>query len=248
MKPKLMFSVLALALMGGYQAYAVVPTTSVDPIPDVPKSLPVGSVAMGDNESFTEYQLDLDMADGPFGANWESIESNYPGTPDWLRDAKFGIWVHFGPQSSGQSGDWYARNLYKEDHKAYANHHKNYGHPSEVGYKEVLRDWRPDSLNPEYLTELYHKAGARFLMIQGVHHDNYDLWDSKYQPWNSVNIGPHRDLLKEWADACRKHDMRYGVTFHHEYTWWWWQTGDGLTVTLPDDLSDFRSALVFRID
>ena len=91
----------------------------------------------------------------------------------------------------------------------------------------MRNSWHPDSLNPEYLTELYHKAGARFLMIQGVHHDNYDLWNSKYQPWNSVNIGPHRDLLREWADACRKRDMHYGVTFHHEYTWWWWQTAFG---------------------
>lgn len=216
-----------MCVFGSHQSYADVPVTSVDPIPDVRKSLPIGSVPMGDIESFTEYQLDLDMTEGPFKANWESIESNYPGTPDWLRDAKFGIWVHFGPQSAGQSGDWYARNLYKEDHKAYANHLKNFGHPSEVGYKEVLRDWDPEKLDPEFLTDLYHRAGARFLMIQGVHHDNYDLWNSKYQPWNSVNIGPHRDLLREWADACRKHDMRYGVTFHHEYTWWWWQTAFG---------------------
>ncbi|MBD5263311.1 MAG: alpha-L-fucosidase [Bacteroides sp.] len=227
MKCRFIIPLLTMCVFGSHQSYADVPVTSVDPIPDVRKSLPIGSVPMGDIESFTEYQLDLDMTEGPFKANWESIESNYPGTPDWLRDAKFGIWVHFGPQSAGQSGDWYARNLYKEDHKAYANHLKNFGHPSEVGYKEVLRDWDPEKLDPEFLTDLYHKAGARFLMIQGVHHDNYDLWNSKYQPWNSVNIGPHRDLLREWADACRKHDMRYGVTFHHEYTWWWWQTAFG---------------------
>lgn len=203
------------------------PATLVDPIPEIPAPLPIGSVEMSPIDDFAEYQLDLLVADGPFKADWESIEANYPGTPEWLRDAKFGIWVHFGPQSAGESGDWYARNLYKEDHKAYANHLKKYGHPSKTGYKDVLRDWNPDKLDPDYLTELYHKAGARFLMIQGVHHDNYDLWDSKYQPWNSVNIGPHRDLLREWADACRKHDMHYGVTFHHEYTWWWWQTAFG---------------------
>ena len=79
----------------------------------------------------------------------------------------------------------------------------------------------------EKLTQIYEDAGARFLMIQGVHHDNYDLWNSKYQPWNSVNIGPNRDLLGEWAKACRAEGMRFGVTFHHEYTWWWWQTAFG---------------------
>ena len=113
MKCRFIIPLLTMCVFGSHPSYADLPVTSVDPIPDVRKSLPIGSVPMGDLESFTEYQLDLDMADGPFKANWESIESNYPGTPDWLRDAKFGIWVHFGPQSAGQSGDWYARNLYK---------------------------------------------------------------------------------------------------------------------------------------
>ena len=194
------------------------------PIPEIGKAEAIASVPMGDHRTFEEVQLDIPIEEGPFAANWESIEKNYPGTPEWLRDAKFGIWVHFGPQSAGESGDWYARHLYKPSHHAYKNHLERYGHPSEVGYKEVLRDWNPTKLDPEMLTNLYHKAGARFLMIQGVHHDNYDLWDSQYQPWNSVNIGPKRDLLREWVNACEKHDMRYGVTFHHEYTWWWWQT------------------------
>ncbi len=197
------------------------------PMPETAAPRAVNSVGLDDAAAFDEVQLDIPIAEGPFEPNWESIESNYPGTPQWLREAKFGIWVHFGPQAAGESGDWYARHLYKEDHPAYANHVKRFGHPSEVGYKEVLRDWNPTALDPERLTELYHKAGARFLMIQGVHHDNYDLWDSKYQPWNSVNIGPQRDLLREWSRACRKHGMRYGVTFHHEYTWWWWQTAFG---------------------
>ena len=72
------------------------------------------------------------------------------------------------------------------DYHAYRNHLKRYGHPSDIGYKDVLRTWNPTNLDPERLTELYQKAGARFLMIQGVHHDNYDLWNSRYQPWNSI--------------------------------------------------------------
>lgn len=195
--------------------------------PEIPAKQPIGSVKMGDSKAFPDVQLDIPITDGPFKASWESIEENYPGTPQWLRDAKFGIWVHFGPQSAGESGDWYARNLYKEEHQAYRNHTKRFGHPSQVGYKEVLRDWNPTKLDPEYLTKLYQKAGARFLMIQGVHHDNYDLWNSQYHPWNSVNIGPKRDILREWSNACHKYGMRYGVTFHHEYTWWWWQTAFG---------------------
>ena len=182
------------------------------PFPEIPAPQPLGSVPMSDSKSFQDVQLDIPITEGPYKASWESIEQNYPSTPEWLRDAKFGIWVHFGPQAAGESGDWYARNLYKEGHNAYQNHLKRYGHPSETGYKDVLRDWNPTKLDPEYLTQLYQKAGARFLMIQGVHHDNYDLWNSQYQPWNSVNIGPKRDILREWVDACHKYGMRYGVT------------------------------------
>ena len=150
------------------------------PIPAIPTKQPIDSVPLGDLKTFSEMKLvDLPTAPGPFGPTWESIEKNYPGEPAWLREAKFGIWVHFGPQSAGESGDWYARNLYKSGKIAYQNHLKKFGHPSEVGYKEVLRDWNPTKLDPAALTKIYQDAGARFLMIQGVHHDNYDLWNSR---------------------------------------------------------------------
>jgi alpha-L-fucosidase len=200
---------------------------ALPPMPEIPKPMPHDSVPMGSLGNASEIKLDLPIAPGPFAPTWVSIEKNYPGTPDWLRDAKFGIWVHFGPQSAGQSGDWYARKMYVPGTKAYETHLKNYGHPSESGYKEVLRDWNPSKFDPAALTEIYKDAGARFLMIQGVHHDNFDLWNSHYQPWNSVNLGPKRDLIGEWAKVCRAQGMRFGVTFHHEYTWWWWQTAFG---------------------
>lgn len=206
---------------------------TLPPMPEIPKPLPINSVPMGNSDSFEEVKLDIPIAKGPFKPTWKSIEANYPGEPSWFRQAKFGIWVHFGPQASGESGDWYARNLYKQGSRAYQNHLKRFGHPSKVGYKEVLRDWNPIKLDPVKLTQLYKKAGARFLMIQAVHHDNYDLWNSRYQPWNSVNIGPKRDFLKEWANACHKNHMHYGFTFHHEYTWWWWQTAFGSDATGP---------------
>ena len=75
------------------------------PMPEVGVPLVVNSVIMDSHETFSEVQLDIPIAEGPFEANWESIEKNYSGTPQWLRDAKFGIWVHFGPQSAGESGD-----------------------------------------------------------------------------------------------------------------------------------------------
>lgn len=196
----------------------------LEPMPSVHAPLVENSVPMGNLDTFEEVKLDLPIVSGPYEPTWASIEANYPGTPAWLRDTKFGIWVHFGPQSAGESGDWYARKLYVEGTSAYENHLKRYGHPSVVGYKEVLRDWNPVKFNPEALVDIYKNAGAGFLIIQGVHHDQFDLWNSKYQQWNSTKIGPHRDLLNEWEKAVRKAGMYFGITFHHEYSWWWWQT------------------------
>lgn len=196
----------------------------LEPIPSVHAPLLENSVPMGDVDTFKEVKLDLPIASGPYEPTWNSIEANYPGTPAWLRDSKFGIWVHFGPQAAGESGDWYARKLYVEGTSAYENHLKKYGHPSEVGYKEVLRDWNPAKFSPKALVDIYKDAGARFLIIQGVHHDQFDMWDSKYQAWNSTRLGPKRDFLGEWEKASREADMRFGITFHHEYSWWWWQT------------------------
>lgn len=194
------------------------------PIPSVHKPLAENSVPMGNFQTFGEVKLDLPITSGPYEPTWRSIEANYPGTPEWLRDSKFGIWIHFGPQSAGESGDWYARKMYVEGTPAYENHLKNYGHPSEVGYKEVLRDWNPKKFNPQALVDIYKDAGARFLIVQGVHHDQFDMWDSKYQPWNSTRLGPKRDLIGEWEKAAREAGIRFGLTFHHEYSWWWWQT------------------------
>jgi alpha-L-fucosidase len=195
------------------------------PIPAVPETLPVASVEMGDTANVPEAISDFPISEGVFKPTWKSINDNYPQTAtDWLREAKFGIWVHFGPQAAGESGDWYARKMYMEDRLAYKNHAKKYGSPVDSGYKEVLRDWNPTKLDPAAYVKLYQQIGARFLLIQAVHHDNYDMWNSKYQPWNSVNIGPHKDLLGEWAKAVKSANMHFGVAFHHEYTWWWWQT------------------------
>ena len=214
----------AATLLAPLAATALPP---LPPFPEVSPSRPVDSVPMADAKSAPEIKIDLPITPGPYAPTWASIEKNYPGTPSWLREAKFGIWVHFGPQAAGKSGDWYARKLYVPGTPAYQNHLKNYGHPSEVGYKEVLRDWNPTQLDPAKLVDLYKDAGARFLIIQGVHHDQFDMWDSKYQPWNAARLGPKRDLLGEWTKAARAADIRFGVTFHHEYSWWWWQTAFG---------------------
>jgi alpha-L-fucosidase len=203
------------------------------PIPGLPALQPPDSITMQDPATFPEVRMDFPIADGPYQPTWDSIAKNYPGEPAWLREAKFGFWVHFGPQAAGQSGDWYARKIYQPGTPAYANHIRDFGHPSETGYKDVLHTWNPSKLDPARLVKIYHNAGARFLIVQGVHHDNFDNWNSTYQPWNSVNMGPKRDLIGEWSKAAHAAGMRYGVAFHHEYSWWWYQPAFGSDTTGP---------------
>jgi alpha-L-fucosidase len=186
-----------------------------------------------DVDAFPEEKLEFPIADGPFEPTWDSIEANHPGTPAWFRDAKFGVWIHWGPQAAGRSGDWYAKHLYLEDHRAAANHRKNFGHPSEIGYKDVLDRWQIPDFDPARHMEAFRKAGFRYAVIMGVHHDNFDLWNSKHQPWNSTRVGPKRDIVGEWAREARKQGIRYGVSFHHEYTWWWWQPSFGADTKGP---------------
>ncbi len=197
-------------------------TWSLDRMPAMPPPAAPGSKVAADPKTAPEIKLDFPIADGPFEPTWESIKAHYPGAPAWFNDAKFGVFVHWGPQASGRSGDWYARNLYREGTEAYRNHLKNFGHPSEVGYKDVLHAWTAPKWDPVALTDAFADAGMRFMMVVGVHHDNFDLWDSKYQPWNSTRVGPKKDMIGAWAAEARRHAMRFGITFHHEYTWWWW--------------------------
>lgn len=161
------------------------------------------------------------MMEGKYEASWESL-SQYE-VPEWFRDAKFGIWAHWGPQCVEGSGDWMARSLYIEGSPEYKHHLENYGHPSEFGFKDILPLFKAEKWDPDYLVGLYKKIGARYFFALGNHHDNFDLWDSQYQEWNSKDIGPKKDLLQGWADACKKHGMPFGVSLHADHAWSWYE-------------------------
>ena len=139
-------------------------------------------------------ETDEPMMTGKFEPTWESLE-NYQ-VPEWFKNVKFGIWAHWGPQCVEGSGDWMARSLYIEDSYEYKYHVENYGHPSEFGFKDVLPLFKAEKWNPDKLVAFYKEIGAQYFFALGNHHDNFDLWDSKYQQWNSVNIGPQKIYLQ----------------------------------------------------
>lgn len=162
---------------------------------------------------------------GPFEPSWESL-SRYE-CPAWFRDAKFGIWAHWGPQCQPEMGDWYAQRMYKQGEAAYKFHVEKYGHPSEFGFKDVIHQWKADKFDPEKLIALYQRAGARYFVAMANHHDNFDAWNSKYQPWNSAAVGPKKDLIGMWAKAARGAGLPFGVTVHTARTWEWYSYAHG---------------------
>ena len=149
---------------------------------------------------------------GPFLPFWESLKAYR--CPDWFRDAKFGIWAHWSPQCVPEQGDWYARNMYIEGSAQNEFHVKNFGHPSQFGYKDICRLWKAERWDPEALVKLYKRAGAEYLVSLATHHDNFDCWNSKYQPWNCVNVGPKHDIVGTWAKVARSNGLRFGVSYH----------------------------------
>ncbi len=163
------------------------------------------------------------MQEGLFEPNWESL-SQYESAPDWFRDAKFGIWAHWGPQCQPEQGDWYARGMYDEGSSQYRWHVENYGHPSEFGFKDVINLWKADKWDPDRLISLYKRVGAKYFFTLGNHHDNFDLWNSKYQEWNSVNMGPKRDIVLGWEKAARANGIYFGVSIHSAHAWTWYET------------------------
>jgi alpha-L-fucosidase len=165
------------------------------------------------------------MQTGKFEPNWDSLQQYQ--VPDWYRDAKFGIWAHWGVQCEPEDGDWYARNMYMEGQRQYNDHLKQYGHPSVAGFKDIIPLWKAEKFDPEKLVALYKDAGARFFVAMADHHDNFDNWDSKYQPWNSVALGPHKDLIGMWAKAARDNGLPFGVTVHASHAWSFYETAQG---------------------
>lgn len=161
------------------------------------------------------------MEQGKYQPTWESL-SSYE-CPDWYRDAKFGIWAHWGPQCEPEAGDWYARNMYYPRQRQQEVHLKKYGDPKDFGFKDVIREWKAERWQPDSLIRFYKSVGAKFFMTLANHHDNFDLWDSEYQPWNSVNMGPKRDVVGEWAKACRKYGLPLGVSVHASHAWTWYE-------------------------
>jgi alpha-L-fucosidase len=164
--------------------------------------------------------------------NWSSLAAAYK-VPGWFRDAKFGIWAHWGPQCVPEYGDWYGRQMYQQGNRYYDHHLQHYGHPADTGFIDIIGQWKAEHWDPEHLIGLYKAAGAKYFMALGCHHDNLDTFDSAHHEWNTTRVGPKRDMIGTWEKAVRKAGLRFGVSNHSSHAWHWWQTAYGYDAEGP---------------
>ena len=171
------------------------------------------------------------IAPGKFQPTWNSLKQYQ--TPDWFRNAKFGIWAHWGPQCEPEDSDWYARNMYIQGHPQNVYQVAHWGPPSQFGFKDVIHSWKAEKWDPEKLVALYKRTGAQYFVALGNHHDNFDLWDSAYQPWNAVKVGPQKDLIAGWAKAAHDQGLPFGVSLHAAHAWSWYELAQSADKTGP---------------
>ncbi|MEO9512827.1 MAG: alpha-L-fucosidase [Flavobacteriaceae bacterium] len=166
--------------------------------------------------------------------SWEELADQYK-CPEWFRDAKFGIWFHWGPQAvPEQGGGWYARHMYMKDvgkqkfgKMANPYHLQTYGHPSEFGFKDVINTWKAEKFNAEELVGFSKENGAKYIVALANHHDHFDLFNSSHHPWNSVNVGPKKDIIGAFEAATTNAGLKFGVTSHDDRFLNWWKPAFG---------------------
>lgn len=174
--------------------------------------------------------------------DWSPV---YHKTPKWFADAKFGIFIHWGPYSVPAFQDeWYSRNMYTKGLPHNEYHEKTYGNLKEFGYKDFYPMMTGEKFDPNEWADLIVRSGAKYAGPVSEHCDNFSLWDSQVNPVNSVNYGPHRDVVGECFQAFKQRGIKTLATFHHQWLWGWFMSTDNeADVYVPENEIFYGPAL-----
>jgi alpha-L-fucosidase len=168
-----------------------------------------------------------------FQPTWESLQSYK--IPGWFRDAKFGIFIHWGIYSvPAYESEWYPRNMYLKDSKEYKHHTEKYGPQNKFGYKDFIPMFKAEKFNADTWVELFKKSGAKYIVTVAVHHDGFAMYNTALSKWNAYNMGPKRDIIGELAEATRKANLIFGLSSHRIEHWWFMGGGR----TFDSDIND----------
>lgn len=198
-------------------------------------------VYAGCTEKTAEYSQDISTYISPKGTDIHkpdsaSIAQNYK-IPDWFRDAKLGIFIHWGVYAVPAFGnEWYPRNMYLKGSKVYEHHLNTYGELTEFGYKDFIPMFKAEKFNAEEWLALFKESGAKYIVPVAEHHDGFSLYDSKFNTWNSVNMGPQRDIIRELKEASIKYGLHFGLSSHRAENAWYFNGG----LEIPSDVQDLQ--------
>ncbi len=169
-------------------------------------------------------RIDEYIKQGPFLDNWESL-SEYE-VPKWYKNAKFGIFSHYGPYTVPEFGhDWYVHGMYTKDDFVNKHHINTYGNLKDFGYKHLVKEFKAPKFNAKDWLDLIKKSGARYYVPVAEHHDGFQMYESKLSEWNAVNMGPKKDIIKELKQESINHDITFGVSTHRAEHWFFLEPG-----------------------
>jgi alpha-L-fucosidase len=170
---------------------------------------------------------------GPFLPDWGSLENWL--VPEWYLDAKFGIFIHWGPYSvPAFRNEWYPRNMYIQGTPEFEHHVATYGPQDKFGYKDFIPEFKAEHFSADEWLDLFVEAGARFVVPVAEHHDGFQMYASKLSKWNSAEMGPMRDVVGELAQATRNRGLVFGLSSHRAEHWWFMNGGRDV----PSDVTD----------
>src|SRR5579862_35409 len=185
-------------------------------------------------------KIDAVIAGGPYQASWDSLVKYE--VPEWYRDAKFGIFIHWGVYSVPAFGsEWYPRNMYIMGSPVFKHHVEAYGPQSKFGYKDFIPMFRAEKFNPDQWAELFRKAGAKYVVPVAEHHDGFAMFDYDFTDWSAAQMGPNRDVVGELAKAVRKQGLHFGASSHRAEHWWFYNGG----MAFDSDVKDPRYASLY---
>ena len=180
------------------------------------------------------------MDDGPFHADWASLETYR--SPGWYDNAKFGIFIHWGVYSVPAFGsEWYPRQMYQKGSTDYAHHIATYGPQSTFGYKDFIPMFKAQRFDPAAWATLFKAAGARYVVPVAEHHDGFAMYDSKLSEWTAAKMGPHKDIIGLLEKAVRAQGLRFGVSSHRAEHDWFFDGGRHI----DSDVNDPRYASLY---
>jgi len=180
-------------------------------------------------------EIDEVIVKGRFKDNWESL-SQYK-IPDWYRNAKFGIFIHWGVYSvPAFDNEWYSRNMYIKGSNAYDHHIKTYGHHTEFGYKDFIAMFKAENFDPEEWADLFEKAGAKYVCPVAEHHDGFQMYRSELSKYNAFEMGPKRDVLGELTEAFKNHGLQNGASSHRIEHWFFMGHGKDFDSDIKEPL------------